>query len=170
MRTYVCASMSQSFKENHERGRKCLKGAMTQVVMGYVSLESRKQAELAGKRKGNYLAGWFFFFLITWIFLYLFLLDVISCHVGSETRDLGHSGKLFYHSTTSLVPSAVRQSLILWLSFISNCDSPAQCLQNTRITGPITEWSSNWHYKAQPILLYKKYKIQNLLCLPVWYI
>lgn len=61
MRTYVCASMSQNFKENHERGRKCLKGAMKQVVMGYVSLESGKQTELAGRRKGNYLADWGFF-------------------------------------------------------------------------------------------------------------
>lgn len=152
--------MSQSFKENHERGRKCLKGAVKQVVKGYVPLESREQTELAGRRKGNYLADWVFFFLNNiWIFLYLFLLDVISCHVEFETRDLGHSGKLIYHSATFLVLSALRQSLILWLSFISNCDCPAQCLQNTRITGTITQWFSNWHYKAQPILLYKKYKI-----------
>lgn len=155
MRTYVCASMSQNFKENHERVRKCLKGAMKQVVMGYVLLESGKQTELAGRRKGNYLADWVFLNNI-WIFLYLFLFDVISCNVGSETLDLGHPGKLIYHSTTSLVLSTLSQSLILWLSFISNCDSPAQCLQNTKITGTITQWSSNWHYTAQPILLYKK--------------
>lgn len=70
MCTYVCASMSQSFKENHARKRKRLKGAMTQVVMEYVSLERRQQAELAGRRKGNYLDGCFFF-LITYEYFFI---------------------------------------------------------------------------------------------------
>lgn len=61
MCTYACTSMSQNFKENHERGRKCLEGAMKHDDR--ICVNRKQETDRASWEKKGKLSGWLVFFI-----------------------------------------------------------------------------------------------------------